>query len=148
MVTGMEFGILGSLVLALYRDAGDVKAGRAAPRGRLAARRRALGLTQEDLAARLQIERSTVVRWERGTTEPQPWLQPKLARALQVPVGRLADLLAGPAPVGAGDRGPAAPVPRQLPASVADLQAPALATPPPLCCWPRHRDAEYHGARR
>jgi DNA-binding SARP family transcriptional activator/DNA-binding XRE family transcriptional regulator len=77
--------------------AGDVKAGRPAPRDRLAARRRALGLTQEDLAARLRIERSTVVRWERGTTQPLPWLQPKLARALQVPVGQLAELLAGPA---------------------------------------------------
>jgi DNA-binding SARP family transcriptional activator/DNA-binding XRE family transcriptional regulator len=76
--------------------ADDVKAGRPAPRDRLAARRRALGLTQEDLAARLRIERSTVVRWERGTTVPLPWLQPKLARALQVPVGQLAELLAGP----------------------------------------------------
>ena len=52
--------------------ADDVKAARAAPRDRLASRRRALGLTQEDLAARLQIERSTVVRWERGTTQPLP----------------------------------------------------------------------------
>jgi DNA-binding SARP family transcriptional activator/transcriptional regulator with XRE-family HTH domain len=102
--------------------AGHVKTGRAAPRDRLAARRRALGLTQEDLAARLRIERSTVVRWERGTTRPLPWLQPKLARALQVPAGRLPDLLGGLAPVGADDRGAAAaPVPRQLPAAVADF---------------------------
>lgn len=115
--------------------AGDVKAGRAAPRGRLAARRRALGLTQEDLAARLRIERSTVVRWERGTTEPQPWLQPKLARALQVPVGRLTDLLAGPGKTAlqAGDTSPSGAV-----------QVPALAMPPPLCCWPRHRPGPHH----
>jgi DNA-binding SARP family transcriptional activator/transcriptional regulator with XRE-family HTH domain len=99
---------------------GETKAGRPAPRHRLAARRRALGLTQEDLAARLRIERSTVVRWERGATQPLPWLQPKLARALQVPVGRMADLLGGTVPVGADDRG-AAPVPRQLPAAVADF---------------------------
>jgi transcriptional regulator with XRE-family HTH domain len=102
--------------------AGDVGAGRAVPRDRLAARRRALGLTQEDLAAVLGVERSTVVRWERGATRPPPWLQPRLARALRVPAGRLAGLLAGPAPAGADDRGPAAapvPVPRQLPAAVA-----------------------------
>jgi transcriptional regulator with XRE-family HTH domain len=102
--------------------ADDAGAGRAVPRDRLAARRRALGLTQEDLAAVLGVERSTVVRWERGATRPLPWLQPRLARALRVPAGRLADLLADPAPAGADDRGPAAaPVPRQLPATVADF---------------------------
>jgi transcriptional regulator with XRE-family HTH domain len=86
-VAGMEFG------------------GRAVPRDRPTARRRALGLTQEDLAALLGVERSTVVRWERGVTRPLPWLQPRLARALQVPAGRLAGLLDGPAPADAGDRG-------------------------------------------
>ena len=102
---------------------------RAAPRDRLAARRRALGLTQEELAARLQIERSTVVRWERGTTQPLPWIRPKLARALQVPAGQLAELLGGPAPPGPGDRGPAAaPVPRQLPAAVRRFHRPGRAS--------------------
>ena len=93
-----------------------------ARRDRLAARRRALGLTQEDLAARLGVERSTVGRWERGTTQPLPWIRPKLAKVLQVPAGQLAELLDGPTPSGAGDREPAAaPVPRQLPAAVADF---------------------------
>ncbi len=100
--------------------ADDTKARRAARRDRLAGRRRALGLTQEDLAARLGVERSTVGRWERGTTQPLPWIRPKLAKVLQVPAGQLAELLDGPAPSGAGGREPAAaPVPRQLPAAVA-----------------------------
>lgn len=102
--------------------ADDVKAAHAAPRDRLAARRRALGLTQEELAALLGVERSTVVRWERGATQPLPWIRPKLAKVLQVPVGQLAELLGGPAPAGQGGRGPAvAPVPRQLPPAVADF---------------------------
>jgi tetratricopeptide (TPR) repeat protein/DNA-binding XRE family transcriptional regulator len=104
-------------VLAVTDDAG---VGRAAKRDRLAARRLALGLTQEDLAALLEVERSTVARWERGATRPLPWIRPKLARVLQVPAGLLAELLGGPAPAGPGDRGPAAvPVPRQLPSAVA-----------------------------
>jgi DNA-binding XRE family transcriptional regulator len=50
--------------------ADDARAGRAIRRDWLAARRRALGLTQEDLAALLGVERSTVVRWEWGATQP------------------------------------------------------------------------------
>jgi tetratricopeptide (TPR) repeat protein/transcriptional regulator with XRE-family HTH domain len=103
-------------VLAVADDAG---AERDARRDRLAQRRRALGLTQEDLAGLLEIERSTVVRWERGKTQPLPWIQPKLARALQVPADQLADLLDSAAPAGP-DRG-VPPVPRQLPAAVADF---------------------------
>ncbi len=91
----------------------------AAKRGPLAQRRKAVGLTQEQLAGQLGVERTTVVRWERGTTEPLPWLRPKLARALQVPVGQLTELLSGPAPAGLDGRRPAVPpVPRQLPAAV------------------------------
>jgi tetratricopeptide (TPR) repeat protein/DNA-binding XRE family transcriptional regulator len=102
--------------------ADGARPGRAAHRDRLAGRRRALGLTQEDLAAVLGVERSTVVRWEVGATQPLPWIRPKLAQALQIPVGRLAELLGGPAPSGRGDRGSAAAqVPRQLPAAVADF---------------------------
>jgi transcriptional regulator with XRE-family HTH domain len=103
----------GRRVLAVAEGAG---AGRAARRGRLAARRRALGLTQEDLAALLGVERSTVGRWEAGATQPLPWLRPRLARALRVPAGQLAGLLGG---VAAGPDGRAAAVPRQLPAAVA-----------------------------
>ena len=44
-------------------------------------------------AERLGVGRSTVVRCERGETLPQPWLRPKIARALQVSATHLGDLL-------------------------------------------------------
>jgi tetratricopeptide (TPR) repeat protein/transcriptional regulator with XRE-family HTH domain len=93
------------------------KARGAARREKLAQRRKALGLTQEDLAGLLDVERSTVVRWERGESEPLPWVRPKLAKALKVPADRLGELLAvgGPAP----PDGAARQVPRQLPPAVA-----------------------------
>ncbi|MEU7924765.1 helix-turn-helix transcriptional regulator [Micromonospora sp. NPDC049107] len=63
-------------------------------RHRLAQRRKAIGLSQERLAEVLGVDRSTIVRWERAETDPQPWLRPHLARALKVSVEELADLLA------------------------------------------------------
>jgi DNA-binding XRE family transcriptional regulator len=45
-------------------------------RGRLAARRKAAGFSQDQLAERLKVDRSTVARWESGDTEPQPWIRP------------------------------------------------------------------------
>jgi tetratricopeptide (TPR) repeat protein/transcriptional regulator with XRE-family HTH domain len=86
----------------------------AAKRGRLAQRRKAVGLTQEQLAGQLGVERTTVVRWERGQTQPLPWLRPRLAKALGVSAGRIEELLAS-------TQGRAARVPRQLPAAVADF---------------------------
>lgn len=56
----------------------------ASRRVRLAQRRKSAGYSQEKLAERLGIERSTVVRWETAESEPQPWMRPKLAAALQV----------------------------------------------------------------
>lgn len=64
-----------------------------AKRRRLAERRKVIGYTQEALAEQLGIERSTVVRWERGETEPQPWVRPLLANALQVSLADVHDLL-------------------------------------------------------
>ncbi len=69
-------------------------------RSRLAHRRAAVGLSQERLAEVLGVDRSTVVRWERGDTQPQPWSRPRLARALQISIDELADLLAGAAAEG------------------------------------------------
>jgi tetratricopeptide (TPR) repeat protein/DNA-binding XRE family transcriptional regulator len=99
----------------------------AARRGRLAQRRKALGLTQKALAALLDVERTTVVRWERGETEPLLWIRPKLAKALQVTAERLNELLDGSRPQATPKRPPrrggrdATAAPRQLPATVADF---------------------------
>jgi transcriptional regulator with XRE-family HTH domain len=62
-------------------------------RARLATRRRAVGFSQDQLAERLKVDRSTVARWESGESEPQPWMRPRLARALAVSVDQLGDLL-------------------------------------------------------
>ncbi|MGH3832939.1 MAG: helix-turn-helix transcriptional regulator [Pseudonocardiaceae bacterium] len=56
--------------------------------------RKAAGFTQEELAYRLRVDRSTIGRWESGETEPLPWLQPKLADQLGVTRARLSELLA------------------------------------------------------
>ncbi|MFC4591445.1 helix-turn-helix domain-containing protein [Sphaerisporangium corydalis] len=62
-------------------------------RVKLAQFRKSAGFTQEALAEHLGVERSTVVRWETAETEPQPWIRPKLARALRVRAGELQILL-------------------------------------------------------
>lgn len=66
----------------------------AARRQRFAQRRKAVGFSQEGLAERLGIDRSTIARWEAGETEPLPWLRPKLARVLQVSIEQVDELLA------------------------------------------------------
>lgn len=60
----------------------------------LAQRRRDVGLSQEGLAAVLEVDRSTIVRWERAETSPQPWHRPRLAEALGISLERLAEYLA------------------------------------------------------
>jgi len=62
----------------------------AVKRRALAERRKAVGSTQEQLAEVLDVERSTVVRWEAGETTPLP----KLAEALAVSVDELDAMLA------------------------------------------------------
>ncbi|GIH04349.1 hypothetical protein Rhe02_24160 [Rhizocola hellebori] len=52
-----------------------------------------MGLSQEALAEQLGVDRTTVIRWERGQSEPQPWQRPNLAMALKVSVEELAVLL-------------------------------------------------------
>lgn len=59
----------------------------------LAAAREAAGYTQESLALALKVERTTIGRWERGVQSPQPWQRLGLARALQVSLEELDDLL-------------------------------------------------------
>jgi transcriptional regulator with XRE-family HTH domain len=62
-------------------------------RERLARARKSAGLTQEDLAHLVGVDRSTVGRWEAGETEPKPWLRRKLARHLDITPTHLDGLL-------------------------------------------------------
>jgi transcriptional regulator with XRE-family HTH domain len=55
--------------------------------------RKAAGYTQEDVAAALHIDRSTVIRWEAGDHSPLPYLRPKLARLLGLSPERLRELI-------------------------------------------------------
>jgi len=73
----------------------DGRGGQAVTKKRLrfSQHRKAVGLTQEDLAALVGVDRSTVVRWERAETEPQPLHRTKLATALRLTAEELAELL-------------------------------------------------------
>jgi transcriptional regulator with XRE-family HTH domain len=62
-------------------------------RHRLVGMRKAAGFSQERLAEAVGVERTTVMRWERGETCPQPWARPKLARALGISDEALSELL-------------------------------------------------------
>jgi DNA-binding XRE family transcriptional regulator len=64
-----------------------------ARRQELVRRRKMVGFSQERLAEAVGVDRSTVVRWERAETEPQPWHRPRLAAALEITVEELAELL-------------------------------------------------------
>lgn len=57
--------------------------------------RKAAGYTQEGLAERLSVDRTTVARWEAGENEPHPWSRPKIAGVLHVSLKQLDDLLTG-----------------------------------------------------
>jgi transcriptional regulator with XRE-family HTH domain len=54
-----------------------------------------MGYTQEELAEALHVDRSTVHRWESGRSEPQPYMQPKLAKLLGVGSRELEALIRG-----------------------------------------------------
>jgi DNA-binding XRE family transcriptional regulator len=64
-----------------------------AKRHALAERRGICGHSQEALAQALGVELTTVGRWERGETSPQPWARRKLADALAVSLEELDRLL-------------------------------------------------------
>ncbi len=65
-----------------------------AKRHALAYRREIVGHTQETLAEFVGVEPTTVGRWERGETSPQPWSRPKLAEALAISVEQLTPIFA------------------------------------------------------
>ena len=58
--------------------------------------RKAKGLSQEELAARLQVVRQTISKWEKGLSVPDAGLLIRLAEALDVPVSALME--EGPPP--------------------------------------------------
>lgn len=55
----------------------------------LKALRKKKGITQEELAARLNVVRQTVSKWEKGLSVPDSELLIKLAEILEVPVSQL-----------------------------------------------------------
>ncbi|EFL15289.1 helix-turn-helix transcriptional regulator [Streptomyces sp. C] len=56
-------------------------------------RRKARGYSQESFAVAVGVDRTTVGRWERGETEPQPPLRPRLAELLGLDLAGLGALL-------------------------------------------------------
>ncbi|WP_321184056.1 helix-turn-helix transcriptional regulator [Embleya scabrispora] len=62
----------------------------------LADRRKLLGYSQESFAHALGVDRTTVGRWERGDTTPQPQLRPKAAALLQLDLTELDALVVTP----------------------------------------------------
>jgi transcriptional regulator with XRE-family HTH domain len=57
--------------------------------------RKAAGYTQESLAERLGVDRTTVARWEAGEYEPQPWQRPRIAEAFGLSLGEFNQVLDG-----------------------------------------------------
>ncbi|SDD55819.1 helix-turn-helix transcriptional regulator [Actinokineospora iranica] len=51
------------------------------------------GLSQEQLAELVKVGNNSVSRWERGTQDPAPWMRPRLARALNISLDELGDIL-------------------------------------------------------
>jgi transcriptional regulator with XRE-family HTH domain len=62
-------------------------------RAALAGVRKAVGYTQEGLAAALHVDRSTVIRWEAGDHAPLPYLRPRLAGLLGLSREQLRELV-------------------------------------------------------
>jgi transcriptional regulator with XRE-family HTH domain len=63
-------------------------------RERLAARRKLVGLSQEDLGEALGVHPQTVAAWEQGRATPRPWYRTLLAEALRVDMEEVECLLA------------------------------------------------------
>ena len=59
--------------------------------GSIRARRLELGLTVDAIAAAVEVDRSNVVRWEAGKTEPNLTHRVALSSALDIPAKDLFD---------------------------------------------------------
>lgn len=70
-----------------------------------AKRRKALGFTQESLAAALKIDTSTVQGWEAGRHPPQPYIRPHIATQLRITEDELELLLDDQSPARAESAG-------------------------------------------
>lgn len=62
----------------------------------LAAARKAAGYTQEELAYRLNVGRTTILRWEAGAHQPQPYFWPRVGKLLGLSAGELRQLFGEP----------------------------------------------------
>lgn len=60
---------------------------------RLVQRRKALGYSQESLAQTLGVDRTTIGRWERRQTTPEPYFLPRLCRVLRLSPDELTAML-------------------------------------------------------
>jgi len=69
----------------------------------LAARRKVVGFSQDELAERVRVDRSTIVRWESGESAPQPSKRVEVAKALRVSVDQLDELLTEESPAPEAD---------------------------------------------
>ncbi|WP_432069639.1 helix-turn-helix domain-containing protein [Streptomyces sp. AA1529] len=65
----------------------------ASKRQKFAERRKACGYNQEEFAEAVEVDRSTVQRWESGSSEPQPWQRPKIQTILKIGSDELDSLL-------------------------------------------------------
>jgi transcriptional regulator with XRE-family HTH domain len=77
--------------------------------------RKAAGYTQEGLAERLGVDRTTVARWEAGENEPHPWQRPKIAEAFGLSLWEFNQLLSDVGTMG-----------RAVEVSAAVVEAPVL----------------------
>jgi transcriptional regulator with XRE-family HTH domain len=123
----------------------------------LARARQAAGLSQEELASRVGVDRRSLQRWETGQAVPQPRARRALADALGLDVQSLDALLDGPAcqpmvddearaldlarMAGASDVGAAAL--DQLDAAIDDLASSYATTPPAVLIDRTRRHLRY-----